>query len=127
MIKGCIPLRNAWVTEEANKRENKMKMRTILIGCSVVMAGLIFDVPLPSQIKITVKDAEARIGRPLTPVSYAGVARRTRRRTFRRTAIYVAALPMGCTNVTFNGTLLHQCGVTYYQPYNGQYVVVEVD
>lgn len=104
-----------------------MKMRTILVGCSVIIAGLIFDVPLPSQIKITVKDVEARIGRPLTPVSYAGVARRTRRRTFRRTAIYVAALPKGCTNVTINGTLLHQCGVTYYQPYNSQYVVVEVD
>jgi hypothetical protein len=28
--------------------------------------------------------AQARIGRPLTPMSYAGVARRTTRRAYRR-------------------------------------------
>lgn len=105
----------------------KNETRAIFIGCSILVAGLLLDVPLPIQIK-PVRDAEARIGRPLTPVSYAGVARRTRRRTFRRTAVYVAALPAtGCTTVTINGALLHQCGVTYYQPYNNQYVVVEVD
>ena len=31
--------------------------------------------------------AEARVGRPLTPVSVAGVARRTTRRTVRRCAV----------------------------------------
>jgi hypothetical protein len=102
------------------------RTRNIFIGCSILMAGLLFDVPLPQQIK-TVNNAEARIGRPLTPVSYAGVARRTRRRTVRRTAVYAATLPRGCTNVTINGGLLHQCGGIYYQPYNGQYVVVKVD
>ena len=90
------------------------------------MAGLLLDVPLPQQITI-VREAEARIGRPLTPVSYAGVARRTRRRTIRRTTVYAATLPTACANVTINGSLLHQCGGTYYQPYNGQYVVVKVD
>lgn len=104
----------------------KNRSRTMLIGFSVLIAGLIFDVPLPLQVK-TVNNAEARIGRPLTPVSYAGVARRTRRRTIRRTAVYATTLPMGCTNATINGSLLHQCGGTYYQPYNGQYVVVIVD
>lgn len=34
--------------------------------------------------------AEARVGRPLTPVSVAGVARRTTRRTVYATAVYVA-------------------------------------
>jgi hypothetical protein len=104
----------------------KNETRAILVGCSILVAGLILDVPLPQQIRI-VEETEARIGRPLTPVSYAGVARRTRRRTFRRTAVYVAALPTGCSNVTINGALLHQCGTIYYQPYNGQYAVVEVD
>jgi hypothetical protein len=89
------------------------------------MAGLLLDVPLPQQIT-TVREAEARIGRPLTPVSYAGVARRTRRRTIRRTAVYATTLPVSCVNVTINGALLYQCGYTYYQPYNGQYVVVQV-
>jgi hypothetical protein len=71
--------------------------------------------------------AEARVGRPLTPVSVAGVARRTTRRAIRRSAIYVATLPRGCATVAVNGASLYQCGATYYQPYQGQYVVVYVD
>jgi hypothetical protein len=47
--------------------------------------------------------AEAVVGRPATPVSVAGVARRTTRRTVVRTSAYVAALPHGCTTVTING------------------------
>lgn len=41
--------------------------------------------------------------------------------------IYIAALPVGCTTVVIEGTTLHQCGATYYQPFNNQYVVVYVD
>jgi len=78
-----------------------------------------------------IKDAEARIGRPLTPVSVAGVARRTTRRTARRmivaTSVYVAALPPSCTTVIIEGTTLHQCGTTYYQSSGSQYVVVNVN
>jgi len=37
------------------------------------------EVPFDSQSSL-VSSAEARIGRPLTPMSYAGVARRTTRR-----------------------------------------------
>jgi len=37
-----------------------------------------------------IQDAQARIGRPLTPVSVAGVRRRTRRRTAAVTAAVVA-------------------------------------
>jgi len=71
--------------------------------------------------------AEAVVGRPLTPVSYAGVARRTTRRVIRRTTIYVATLPPACTVVVVEGTSLHLCGGTYYQPYGTQYVVVHVE
>jgi hypothetical protein len=74
-----------------------------------------------------VSTAEAIVGRPLTPVSVAGVARRTTRRTIRRSTIYRATLPVGCTTVIIEGTKLQQCGGTYYQPYNNQYVVVYVD
>ena len=74
-----------------------------------------------------VSTAEAIVGRPLTPVSVAGVARRTTRRTIRRSTIYRATLPVGCTTVIIEGATLQQCGGTYYQPYNNQYVVVYVD
>jgi hypothetical protein len=87
--------------------------------------GLVVDFPLP-DIK-TVTETEARIGRPATPASVAGVARRTTRRTIRRSTIYRSTLPKGCTTVVIEGTTLQQCGGTYYQPYNNQYVVVYVD
>ena len=78
-----------------------------------------------------VPTVEARVGRPLTPVSVAGVSRRTTRRTarrvIRRSTIYRATLPRGCSTVVIEGATLHQCGGTYYQPYNNQYVVVYVD
>ena len=87
--------------------------------------GLLIDGPLPGGG--TVNEADARIGRPATPASVAGVARRTTRRTIRRSTIYAATLPRGCTTVVLEGATLHQCGGTYYQPYNNQYVVVYVD
>jgi hypothetical protein len=42
-------------------------------------AALVFEGAIPS-VSFTGR-AEARVGRPLTPMSYAGVARRTTRRT----------------------------------------------
>lgn len=76
---------------------------------------------------VLVSEAQAIVGRPATPVSVAGVARRTTRRTIRRTAVYVSTLPPNCTTVNVNGVALRQCGATYYQPSGNQYVVVEVD
>lgn len=70
--------------------------------------------------------AEARIGRPLTPLSYAGVARRTTRRVLRRGA-YIAALPRACPYGTYYGYSLYYCGGTYYQPSGSGYVIVYFD
>ena len=74
-----------------------------------------------------IKNAEAVVGRPLTPVSAAGVARRTTRRAIYATSVYVATLPPACTTVIVEGTTLQQCGGTYYQPSGNQYVVVNVE
>ena len=76
---------------------------------------------------LTVGDALAVVGRPLTPVSYAGVARRTTRRAVYGTAAvagsaaYTAAamtaLPYGCAVGV-------PCGGTIYRPvYQGTTVV----
>lgn len=93
----------------------------LALGLAVI-AGDIAGLPLlPGS-----GPAEARIGRPLTPVSYAGAARRTTRRVITRSAIYVGALPAACVRVTVNGTSVYRCGGTYYQAYNGRYVVVYV-
>ena len=102
----------------------RSKIRAIAIGTSLAAAGLVIEIP--SNPGFFISDAEARVGRPATPVSVAGVARRTTRRTIRRTSVYVATLPRGCSTVVIEGTTIHQCGSTYYQPYNNQYVVVNV-
>jgi hypothetical protein len=54
----------------------RLSIVTIVGGAALLWSG---QVPLDSQSS-PVSSAEARIGRPLTPMSYAGVARRTTRR-----------------------------------------------
>lgn len=103
----------------------KNVIRILAVGCCILAADLLTDSLFNSGI-LPKTEAEAIIGRPLTPLSVAGVARRTTRRTIRRTAVYVAALPRGCSTVVIEGVTLHQCGGTYYQPYGNQYVIVNV-
>ncbi len=52
---------------------------------------------------LAVDNAQARVGRPLTPVSVAGVARRTTRRAVVGGAA-VGAAAYGCVRVLVNGT-----------------------
>ena len=56
-------------------------MIRVAIAAVVGSAALLWngEVPLDSRSSL-VTSAQARIGRPLTPMSYAGVARRTTRR-----------------------------------------------
>ncbi|MFN4142102.1 hypothetical protein [Aestuariivirga sp.] len=70
-----------------------------------------------------ISSAAARVGRPATPASVAGVARRTTRRTIRRGA-YIAAIPVGCTYGSYYGYNLYYCGGTYYQKSGSGYVIV---
>ena len=65
------------------------KLHTYVLGFGLFSATLIIDSLLSTGLII--KEAEALIGRPLTPVSYAGVARRTTRRAIYRTSVYVAS------------------------------------
>ncbi|MEE4216549.1 MAG: hypothetical protein V2I48_02985 [Xanthomonadales bacterium] len=93
------------------------------------------DVPLTP---VFVADAEAIVGRPLTPVSVAGVARRTTRRavvysssaaaaapqaapapaaaSVLAAGTMVSALPSGCESTTVDGTSLFNCGGVMYRP-----------
>jgi hypothetical protein len=87
------------------------------------------------------RDAHAVIGRPLTPMSYAGVARRTTRRAVYTGAAYgpayhggyyappvvattavVTALPAGCVQ----SGAYYACGTVRYAPaYNGTTLVYQ--
>ena len=103
----------------------KAIIRGTAVGCSLLAAGLLTDGL--SDGRFLIREAEARAHRPMTPLRTAGVARRTTRRMIRRTAIYVARLPAGCTTVTIDNTTLQQCDKTYYMPSGNQYVVVTVE
>lgn len=54
--------------------------RKILVCAAVVAVGLTLNDTGPVSENAFFSHAEARVGRPLTPMSYAGVARRTTRR-----------------------------------------------
>jgi hypothetical protein len=68
----------------------RLSIATILGGLALFWGG---QPPLDGQSSL-VSSAEARIGRPLTPMSYAGVARRTTRR-----AVAVGAVAAGAAVV----------------------------
>ena len=66
-------------------RINKRLIRLALIAAAALAGVFVGEGMSPSPLTL-MSTAEARIGRPLTPMSYAGVARRTTRR-----AAYVGA------------------------------------
>ena len=107
--------------------------------------GVLFfagDFDEATQFGFTViQDSEARIGRPLSPVSVGGVHRRTRRRTAAVTAAVVTrpvvvvpvvgttvtVLPAGCTILPYGGVNYHSCGSIYYKPaFQGNTVIYQV-
>jgi hypothetical protein len=62
----------------------KIAIATSTVACAALLS---FDWSAQRGISLSVESAEARVGRPLTPVSVAGVARRQ----YRRGAIAVGA------------------------------------
>jgi hypothetical protein len=65
----------------------RLCVAAIVGGAAFLSSG---QLPLNSRSSL-VSSAEARIGRPLTPLSYAGVARRTTRRAVAAGAVAGAA------------------------------------
>jgi hypothetical protein len=68
----------------------RLSIATVLGAAALAWNG---NLPLDAQSSV-MSSAEARIGRPLTPMSYAGVARRTTRR-----AVAVGAVAAGAAVV----------------------------
>jgi hypothetical protein len=112
-----------------------MSLRRTLSGrigaavMAVLAAGVLTAAP---QVERT---AQAIIGMPLTPLSFAGVARRTARRSAYYGAAYgygvygaapyaaaataatIATLPGGCVRTYVGGFPTYGCGGVYYRPY----------
>ena len=105
-----------------------MKKSTVafmLFGLTLAVADLSPEGVFTSGSLFT--EAHAIVGRPATPVSVAGVARRTTRRTIVATTVYVPKPPPTATVVVIEGVTLYQSGSTYYQASGSQYVVVKVE
>lgn len=107
------------------KKSMKGLMKKSAFTAGFLVTAVVIEASLSPGIFI--QPTEARVGRPLTPVSVAGVARRTTRRTIARTSVYAATLPVGCSTVIVDGVSLHQCGGSYYQAQGNQYVIVNVN
>jgi hypothetical protein len=80
------------------------KTINVLAASMAILGGLSMDAKWSADVRLT-SPAEARVGRPLTPMSYAGVARRTTRRAVYGTAAAAAAAGAyvatpGCAQVT---------------------------
>jgi hypothetical protein len=117
------------------------KIKFIIPLMALLLLGLLIS--LPDSIdsgNLFVRNAEAVVGRPATPVSAGGTRRRTHHRTHRRTArrttrrhiaygTRVTVVPAGCTTVVVIGTTYYVHEGVYYKPYyEGNtvvYVVVE--
>jgi hypothetical protein len=107
----------------------KTRYKYLALGLAAAFLFGDFRVELDQPMSATISlgtPAEARIGRPLTPLSYAGVARRTARRTVRRTARRLAVLPAGCVYGPYYGAYYYNCGGVYYARSSGVYVEVIV-
>jgi hypothetical protein len=94
--------------------------KQLCVAGGVLAAGVIVG-----PTGLSPQAAHAIIGRPLTPVSYAGVARRTTRRTVAATTAVTAArmttLPAGC-GAAVGG--VYRCGSASYRAvYDGPDVV----
>ena len=88
------------------------KTINVLAASMAMLGGLSMDVKWSPDVRLT-SPAEARVGRPLTPMSYAGVARRTTRRAVvvgGAAAAGAYAVTPGCAQVTdAYGRVYTQC------------------
>jgi hypothetical protein len=82
-----------------------LRKTLLLLTATVAFAGALLWNGRGDVEQGLVSTSEARVGRPLTPMSYAGVARRTTRRAVYGTAAAAAAAGAyaatpGCVQVT---------------------------
>ncbi|MCJ9700133.1 hypothetical protein [Bradyrhizobium sp. SHOUNA76] len=81
-----------------------MKSKRAFLIAATLVCGVSGSIAWSTNegVAFSVSSAEARVGRPLTPMSYAGVARRTTRRAVVGGAV-VGGAAVGCHRVMVNG------------------------
>jgi len=80
-------------------------MRMLLVAAALACGFGSFEWSQDRGLALSVQSAEARVGRPATPASVAGVARRTTRRVVvGGAAVGAAAAGTACVRVLVNGS-----------------------
>jgi uncharacterized protein (DUF2141 family) len=85
----------------------KISIKRAFLATAIFALGTLGSVAWsPSgSLSLSIESAQARVGRPLTPVSVAGVARRsTRRAVVGGAAVGAAAAGTACVRVLVNGS-----------------------
>jgi hypothetical protein len=86
-------------------RQISIKQAMLAMAVLAVAALLSLEWSPSSGLSLSIDSAQARVGRPLTPVSVAGVARRTTRRAVVGGAVVgAAAVGTHCARVLVNGS-----------------------
>jgi len=83
------------------------RIGTFAVAATAMIGAALFSFGWSEQggVSLSVESAQARVGRPLTPVSVAGVARRqTRRAVVGGAAVGAAAAGTACVRVLVNGS-----------------------
>ncbi len=84
-----------------------ISIKRIMLAAAVLVCGVLASIEWHrgSGVTLSVDTAQARVGRPLTPVSGAGVARRTTRRAVVGGAAVGGAVVVApaCVRVLVNG------------------------
>ena len=84
------------------KQIGKFAIAATALACAAMFS---FGWSEQGGVSLSVESAQARVGRPLTPVSVAGVARRqTRRAVVGGAAVGAAAAGTACVRVLVNGS-----------------------
>ena len=87
----------------------QLSMFGIIGGAALLIAAPFSLQWSQKNVPLSLDSAEARIGRPLTATSVAGVSRRVHRKAYRR-AVYGTAVAFGLPRFRFN------VGVDRYRP-----------
>jgi hypothetical protein len=95
-----------------------MKRLMVVIG-TAIGAAMLCSAPVSfhrspaGTVAVSVDKAEARVGRPLTPGSVAGVHRRVHRRAYYGAAVGAAAVGAAATGAYYHS---QRCGYHPYPP-----------
>ena len=79
----------------------KLSIVGILVGAAFLSAAPFSLQWSQKNVALSLDSADARVGRPLTATSVAGVSRRVHRRAYRR-AVYETAVAFGVPRFRFN-------------------------